>query len=38
MDQFYSLKSFLIKLNILPRDTNFAFNLSHVKFVKKVRA
>jgi hypothetical protein len=35
MDQFYHLKAFLIKVNILPKDTNFAFNLSHVKFVKK---
>lgn len=22
-------------MNLLPKDTNFAFNLSHVKFVKK---
>jgi len=24
-------------LQVLPRDTNFAFNLSHVKFIKKER-
>lgn len=35
MDQFYSLKYFLIKLEILPPETNFAFNLSHVNFNKK---
>lgn len=35
MDQFYNLKAFLIRVQVLPRETNFAFNLSHVKFVKK---
>lgn len=35
MDQFYSLKTYLIRLEILPPETNFAFNLSHVNFNKK---
>ncbi|CDW75554.1 UNKNOWN [Stylonychia lemnae] len=35
MDQFYQLKSYLIRLQVLPKDTNFAFNLSHVKFIKR---
>ena len=37
MDQFYQLKAFLIRAKVLPRDTNFAFNLSHVKFIKRER-
>ena len=37
MGQFYQLKAFLMRTQVLPRDTNFAFNLSHVKFVKKER-
>jgi len=36
MSQFYLLKSFLIRLGVLAKDTHFAFNLSHVKFVKRV--
>lgn len=37
MDQFYQLKAFLVRTKVLPRDTNFAFNLSHVKFIKRER-
>jgi len=37
MDQFYQLKTFLIRTRVLPKDTNFAFNLSHVKFIKRER-
>jgi len=35
MDQFYQLKAFLVKQKQISADTNFAFNLSHVKFNKK---
>ena len=37
MDQFYQLNAYLIKLEVLPRDTNFAFNLSHVNFQQRKR-
>lgn len=35
MDRFYKLKGYLMKIDIMPRDTNFAFNLSHVRLVNK---
>lgn len=35
MDKFYKLKSYLMKIDIMPRDTNFAFNLSHVRLTNK---
>lgn len=35
MDRFYKLKSYLMKIDIMPRDTNFAFNLSHVRLSNK---
>lgn len=35
MDKFYKLKSYLMKIDIMPKDTNFAFNLSHVRVVGK---
>ena len=35
MDKFYRLKSYLMKIDIMPRDTNFAFNLSHVRLANK---
>jgi len=35
MDRFYKLKSYLMKIDIMPRDTNFAFNLSHVRLANK---
>jgi hypothetical protein len=35
MDRFYRLKSYLMKIDIMPRDTNFAFNLSHVRLASK---
>jgi len=31
MDKFYWLKSYLMKIDIMPKDTNFAFNLSHIR-------
>jgi hypothetical protein len=35
MDKFYRLKAYLMKIDIMPRDTNFAFNLSHVRLACK---
>ena len=35
MDKFYKLKAYLMKIEIMPRDTNFAFNLSHVRLANK---
>ena len=35
MDKFYQLKAYLMRIDIMPRDTNFAFNLSHVRLSNK---
>jgi hypothetical protein len=35
MNQFYSFKSFMMKIDFLERDSHFAFNLSNIHSYKE---